>query len=328
MKKKFTILMMMLSTSVGVGAKITETTLWEDTYTDGVGLNSEAVTALEAGNVLRVYVTVPVGGANFKICYKGAGNGWSETTIPSIENQWPWVNGGETYKDFTLTDDDITALAGMNIYIYKGENSTINKVSKLVDNPNIVEVVIGTDGICTWSCDKKLNFAGTGITAYYASAVTKGQVTLTSTDTTWDWQGYILMGETGTYDVPVASEAHYPSVNYLKQCVNGSSVTASTEGTYHYIFAKNGSGVIGFYKLTADHTLGAKKAYLETTTDITPTATAETKGVSLIFSDEETGISTLQTSVQDDAVYTLSGVSVSNPTRGLYIVGGRKVYFK
>lgn len=146
---------MMLSASVSVSAKIVETTLWEDTYTDGVELNSETVAALEAGNVLRVYVTVPVGGANFKICYKGAGNGWSETTIPSIDNQWPWVNGGETYKDFTLTDEDITTLTGMNIYIYKGENSTINKVSKLVDNPNIVEVVIGTDGICTWSCDKK-----------------------------------------------------------------------------------------------------------------------------------------------------------------------------
>lgn len=326
MKKKITLLMMVLSASVGVSAKIVETTLWEDTYTDGVELNSETVDALEAGNVLRVYVTVPVGGANFKICYKGAGNDWSETTIPSIDNQWPWVNGGETYKDFTLTDDDITALAGMNIYIYKGENSTINKVSKLVDNPNIVEVIIGADGICTWSCDKKLNFAGTGITAYYASAVSTGKVTLTSTETTWDWQGYILMGETGTYDVPVTSEADYPSNNYLKQCVNSSIVTSSTIGTYHYIFAKNSSGDIAFYKLIADHTLGAKKAYLETDVDITPAAGV--KGVSLIFSDEETGINTIQASVQEDAIYTLSGVRVLNPTRGLYIVGGRKVFLK
>jgi len=326
MKKNFTFLMMMLSASVGVSAKIVETTLWEDTYTDGVELNSETVAALEAGNVLRVYVTVPEGGANFKIVYKGDSNGWKETTIPSINNQWPWVNGGETYKDFTLTDEDITALAGMNIYLYEGENSTINKVSKLVENPNIVEVVIGTDGICTWSCDKKLNFAGTGITAYYASAVSMGQVTLTSTETTWDWQGYILTGETGTYDVPVAIEADYPSKNYLQQCVNGSSVAASTEGTYHYIFAKNSSGDIAFYKLTAEHSLGAKKAYLETDVDITPTT--EAKGVSLFFSDEETGISTVQVSAQDDAIYTLSGVRVSNPTRGLYIVGGRKVFLK
>ena len=137
-----------------------------------------------------------------------------------------------------------------------------------------------------------------------------------------------MVGDEGTYDVPVAASAAWPEGTYLKGHVGSGTVTASTEGTYHSIFAKNSSGVIGFYKLTADHTLGAKKAYLETTTDITPTATAETKGVSLIFSDEETGISTLQTSVQDNAIYTLSGVRVSNPTRGLYIVGGRKVYFK
>ena len=326
MKQKITFLVMMLSASISVSAKIVETTLWEGTYTSGVELNSETVAALEAGNVLRVYVTVPEGGANFKIVYKGDSNNWNETTIPSINNQWPWVNGGETYKDFTLTDEDITALAGMNIYIYKGENSTINKVSKLVDNPNIEEVVIGTDGICTWSCDKKLNFAGTGITAYYASAVSMGLVTLTSTETTWDWQGYILVGKTGTYDVPVANEADYPSENYLQQCVNGSIVAASTDSKYHYIFAKNSSGDIAFYKLTSDHTLGAKKAYLETTTNITPVAGV--KGVSLVFTDEVTGISTVQPAVQNNAIYTLSGVRVTNPTRGLYIVGGRKVFLK
>ena len=54
MKQKITVLMMMLSASVSVSAKVVETTLWEDTYTNGVELNSETVAALEAGNVLRV----------------------------------------------------------------------------------------------------------------------------------------------------------------------------------------------------------------------------------------------------------------------------------
>ena len=107
-----------------------ETVLWEGTYTDdGIEINSEAVATLKAGDVLRVYVSVPEGGANFKIVYKGSANNWAETTIPSIDNQWPWVNGDETYKDFMLTEADITALSGMNIYIYKGENSTITKVA-------------------------------------------------------------------------------------------------------------------------------------------------------------------------------------------------------
>ena len=130
MKKLLTILILLLAVASQGWATIVETTLWNDEYTDGVELNAATVATFNAGDVLRVYVTVPEGGANFKIVYKGAPD-WSETTIPSIANQWPWVNGGETYKDFTLTTEDITAFSGKNIYIYKGENSTINKVAHL-----------------------------------------------------------------------------------------------------------------------------------------------------------------------------------------------------
>ena len=87
-----------------------ETTLWEATYTDGVEINSETVASFQMDDTLRVYLTVPEGGANFKICYKGAPD-WSETTIPSLDSQWPWVNGGEEYFNLPLTQDDIDAFA-------------------------------------------------------------------------------------------------------------------------------------------------------------------------------------------------------------------------
>ncbi len=121
----FTILAMFVAM---LSVHASETVLWEGSYTDGIEINSESVATLKAGDVLRVYVSVPEGGGNFKIVYKGSANNWAETTIPSIDNQWPWVNGGETYKEFTLTEADIAALSGMNIYIYKGESSTISKV--------------------------------------------------------------------------------------------------------------------------------------------------------------------------------------------------------
>ena len=124
-----------------LNAKTVETTLWEGTYSDGVELNAETVASFKAGDVLRVYVTVPEGGANFKIVYKGAPD-WSETTIPSMESQWPWVNGGETYKDITLTEADLTAMTGKNIYVYKGENSTIVKVSLLTEKKEMKETTL------------------------------------------------------------------------------------------------------------------------------------------------------------------------------------------
>jgi len=126
--------------------------------------------------------------------------------------------------------------------------------------------------------------------------------------------------------VPVTASATYPAATYLKGQVGSGTVAASTDGKYHYIFAKNSSsGDIAFYKLTTNHTLGAKKAYLETETDITP---AGVKAINLIFNDEETDINTVQSATKDDEIYTLNGIRVAKPKRGLYITGGRKVFVK
>lgn len=127
-----------------VNAMTVETTLWEDTYVDGVEINSAAIATFKAGDILRVYVTVPEGGANFKIVYKGAPD-WSETTIPSIGNQWPWVNGGETCKEFVLTEADLTAFAGKNIFIYQGDNSIITKVSLITEEKDMSETTLWED---------------------------------------------------------------------------------------------------------------------------------------------------------------------------------------
>ena len=131
MKKLLTIIALLVAVVSTAWAESTrELTLWESTYTGEIELNSETVATFKAGDKLRIYATVPSGGANFKICYKGTANGWSETTIPSINTQWPWINGDQTYYEFAFTSADITALDGMNIYI--GENSAITKVSQII----------------------------------------------------------------------------------------------------------------------------------------------------------------------------------------------------
>lgn len=136
-----------------------ETTLWELTYTDGVEINSETVASFKAGDILRIYLSVPESGANFKICYKGAPD-WSETTIPSLDSQWPWVNGGEDHFDLTFTQADLTAFTGKNIYIYQGDNSLISKVTLVTEDqdpePQPSERVVET----LWEGTKVLGPAG------------------------------------------------------------------------------------------------------------------------------------------------------------------------
>ena len=147
MKKIHSLCMALCLSVLMLNAKTVETTLWEGVYAGEIELNAATIASFKAGDILRVYVTVPESGANFKIVYKGAPY-WTETTIPSMENQWPWVNGGETYKDITLTEADLTTMTGKNIYIYKGENSTINKVSLLTEDQG------GTTGLGEVQGDK------------------------------------------------------------------------------------------------------------------------------------------------------------------------------
>lgn len=272
------------------------------------------------GDVLRItYTSDEAGQINF--CY----GDWSTITGGHFDVA---VIAEATAIEFEITTASILERIQNEGIVLNGENALLSAVDLLTydDSFDAVAVTIGSDGIATFSSMKDLDFSSTGISVYYASAVAEGKVTLTETSTTWNYQGYILVGDEGTYDVPVTASATYPAATYLKGQVGSGTVAASTDGKYHYIFAKNSSGDIAFYKLVADHTLGAKKAYLETDVDITPTT--EAKGVSLFFSNEETGISTVLVSVQDDAIYTLGGVRVAQPTRGLYIVGGRKVFLK
>ncbi|MBQ4387642.1 MAG: hypothetical protein II822_08580, partial [Prevotella sp.] len=84
---------------------------------------------------------------------------------------------------------------------------------------------------------------------------------------------------------------------------------------------KTATNGVGFYKLSSTGTIGANKAYL-------------TYGASLTRSffgfDETTGIEmpTAEVIDADAVVYDLQGRRVAQPTKGLYIVNGKKVIIK
>jgi cephalosporin-C deacetylase len=100
-------------------AESTETTLWEAAYTGEIEINNSQIATFQAGDVLRVYLTVPDNGGNFCICYKGVSNNWAQQAIPSVGNQWPWVYGTNTFE-VTFTQADLDSIADRNIYLYEG----------------------------------------------------------------------------------------------------------------------------------------------------------------------------------------------------------------
>ena len=172
--------------------------------------------------------------------------------------------------------------------------------------------------------------ATSGATAYYASDATGSTVTLTSTTATVQpGEGIMVKGTAGeTFTIGVAASGTAIDGNLLKGQTTTGKVTASTTGAYHYVFGyqTNDASVYGFYNLTSDTNVEAGKAYLETGTELA----AGARSLSIVFDDETTGIENLTPALSegDGAVYNLSGQRVAQPTKGLYIVNGKKVIIK
>jgi sialidase-1 len=97
-----------------------------------------------------------------------------------------------------------------------------------------------------------------------------------------------------------------------------------TTNPNYYVLGKE-KGRVAFYYLTSQ-TIGANKAYY------IYTGTGGSKSLDFLFVDDATGIdmpTTVTTSVDANApIYDLSGRRVINPSRGIYIQGGKKFVVK
>ena len=129
-------------------------------------------------------------------------------------------------------------------------------------------------------------------------------------------------GSADSYDVPVLDSAPAaPAINLLK--VSNGAGAIGGDGVYDYILS-NGM----FYHASAG-VLRPAKAYLHL-----DSAPAGARELSLSFEDEDvTGISEA-TLLNDngkminDNCFDLQGRKVAQPTKGLYIVNGKKVIIK
>lgn len=153
-------------------ATVIETTIFEgtnpapgDNGVGEIGISSDIVAGLTAGDVLEITLTESSEGRNYKVVYKGKNGNWDENNIPSIGGNSPWVNGNETTSSIAFTADDISAMSGHGIYLYNGSGI----ISKVVIKKNKVF----TDGVADLSM-----FEASGAHSYnaetHAISVTTG----------------------------------------------------------------------------------------------------------------------------------------------------------
>ena len=139
--------------------------------------------------------------------------------------------------------------------------------------------------------------------------------------------GALLEGSGDITFTPAASTTA-PGTNLLVATVTETPIAVSTPGAYHYILG-NGTAGVGFYNVNEERNSAAGKAYLETATELaTENANAR---VAWIFDEEgeTTGIAAVKASQKmNGEFFNLAGQRVAQPTKGLYIVNGKKVIMK
>lgn len=388
--KKITLLFMALLLGVG-GVKADETvSVWTGSVTlkPWESESPEVTLGLSWGNeyqqklanaymqdVIKITYTMTESQSEYEIRFADP-SGWNDM-VGTTTN--PTYSSGEQTYSYTINNVGNLSIIRERGIVVRGNHVTVTKVElvKTDSRYDAEAVVIGSDGIATWSSSKHLSLNETGVTVYYASAANDGIVTLTPVtesgkeNSLWYYQGYIVKGEAGTYEARVVdqSSVSWPDGNLLVATSDGTAKVfksyytdySYTDGDfwysdeadktaksnlikdkYRYIFAKKGDETPGFYKLGTEysrtkdattvyyHELGAHKAYLETSTDITPGAGAR---VALVFSDEAetTGISaSLGEKVEkaSEHIYNLRGMRVTQPQKGLYIKNGKKMIIR
>lgn len=278
--------------------------------------NNDFILIKTDGQPGRVEVDVKMlgGGNTSKITVQGSSDGSSfhDVEVLTISGSQNDVLYLKTTKAFVTTDRYVKLL------FTKGSNVGVGPISiaEYADKT----VTVTSAGWASYSTDMALDFEGTGVTAYIAKAKDDTHVTLTEITKVPANTGIVVNGSATTHNIPVLSGAADDTEgNLLKPWL-----TAGTPSdAKYYILSVDGDNN-PIFKKSKGGTLAAGKSYL------VMSANTEAPQLSVDFGEGTTNLEAIRTQMEEarEGIFDLSGRRVENPTKGLYIVNGKKVIIK
>ena len=205
--------------------------------------------------------------------------------------------------------------------------STMLRISKIVftadDGIEQESVEITCEGgLASYSnATKGLDFSTSTAKAYIVTAASNTSATLTEVTKAPAGTGLIILGSAKgeTLNVLTTDKATAADVDGNLLVGTGASGVAVADDAA-YILSKTD----GKFHLVNAGTIPAGKAYL-------PAGALSARSLDLSFGEngETTGITTVKSEVKNvEGIYNLNGQRVAMPTKGLYIVNGKKVIIK
>lgn len=277
-----------------------------------------AVQAQIAAKGMAYSLIAPTAAQAFVIHAEGneTENASAATTLTTLVNA---ANVGQTMigadKAQELKDMANSMLEDKSQYGTERENVT-NDLTLSIELPEAIK--LAADGYSTYCSENRLDISRTtGVTAYIVNNVTETTVELQEVSVIPAETGFILKG-TGSawYDLYKTSNA---VDDVTGNQLHGTLTETAAPANSFALSTKK--GVTGFYPVSAGLMIPAHKAYLTATGSMAR---------SLSIDGEVTGILNVDSYVNviPAEFYSIHGVKVARPTKGIYISNGKKVVIK
>ena len=268
----------------------------------------------------------------------------NDGTINFMQRRWEGYAGansftistelGETITGIEITCDD-PYLEGTGWTdetpgaVWSGSATSVN-VGQLLENVTHIKVTVADATVNVtanegapgeyWATyyNNEKGFTADANTTVFKAALTGSQLTMTEVAGKEIPAGkaVILKSTAATITLTPATTTATLEGNALQ----GTATAITNPGNAYVLNKKN--GVVGFYKLSSTGTIGVNKAYL--------IYDGGAGAREFFLFDETTGIISVNGSGLmvngSDGCYDLQGRRVANPTKGLYIVNGKKVF--
>ena len=276
---------------------------------------------------------------------QGAGFSWVTTTDGTGSGKVGWITTGtDKYVNWFAGNDagqiafalsygngtgSYAAYLKKGIYttnasdeVIAGDNETVDAAQWVVEEARSATVNLNSDVAATPTyyatfC-APFSYTVSGATAYTLAESGDYLVPTPVVGEVAAGTPVLLKGATATATLTIVGTdyAETPGTNGL----TGTYLAKAISGETDYVLGIK-DGVVGFYHWNSNN-LSANRAYLASTTSV--------KGFAINWDGETDGISAVDDgqSAKGETIYSLSGQRVSKPTRGLYIVNGKKVVIK
>jgi hypothetical protein len=164
------------------------------------------------------------------------------------------------------------------------------------------------------------------VRAFIATGYNNGTLLLKSVKKIPAGTGVMLRGVPGTYDIPYLESGNTDDMsnNMLKGVLADTEISTIANNCVNYNL-KNENGISYFTVVTGVQTIPAGSAYLS----LPDVMSLGAKRINIGIGDNATGINSVEISGNGNGdYYTITGVKVGKPTKGVYIHNGKKVYVK